>query len=51
MNLELGQPRNETEEILLSITKDFEMKIKQAHTKPQELLEFKLTINKKNFFI
>ena len=41
MNIEMIQPRNETEELLL-VTKNCEIFIKQTHTEPQETLEFKL---------
>ena len=34
------QPKNETEDLLLSITKNCETLIKQTHRKPQETLEF-----------
>ena len=36
-------PKNETEDLLLSLTKNCEMLIHQTHTKPQETLEFKFT--------
>ena len=36
-------PKNETEDLLLSITKNCETIIEQTHTKPQETLEFKMT--------
>ena len=42
MNLNLIRPGNETEDLLLCITKSCETFIKQTHTKPQETLEFKL---------
>ena len=34
--------KNETEDLLLSITKNCETLIQQTHTKPQETLEFKM---------
>ena len=37
------QPKTETDDLLLSITKDCETLFKQTHRKPQETLEFKLT--------
>ena len=37
------RPKNETEDLLLSITKNCETLFKQTHTKPQATLEFKLT--------
>ena len=43
MNLEVIRPKNETEDLLLSVTKNCETLIKQTNTKPQETLEFKLT--------
>ena len=42
MNLNMIQPKNETEDLLLSITKNCETLIQQTHTKPQETLEFKM---------
>ena len=42
MNLDTIGPEKETEYLLLSITKNCEMLIKQTHTKPQATLEFKL---------
>ena len=35
------RPKNETEELLLSITKNFQMLIEQTHTKPKETLDLK----------
>ena len=35
------RPKNETEGLLISITKNCETLIKQTHTKPQETSEFK----------
>ena len=43
MNLNMIRPKNETEYLLLSITKNCETLIEQIHTKPQETLEFKMT--------
>ena len=37
------QPKNETEDLLLSITKNCEKLVKQTHRKPEETLEFKMT--------
>ena len=42
MNLNMIRPKNETEDLLLSITKNCETLIEQTHTKPQETLEFKM---------
>ena len=36
------RPKNQTEDLLLSITKNCETLIEQTHTKPQETLEFKM---------
>ena len=36
-------PKNETEDLLLSITKICETLIEQTHRKPEEILEFKMT--------
>ena len=41
MNLNMIRPKNETEDLLLSITKNYETLIEQTHRKPQEVLEFK----------
>ena len=43
MNLNMIQPKNETEVLLLSITKNCETLIEQTHRKPEETLEFKMT--------
>ena len=37
------QPKNETENLLLSITKNCETLVEQTHRKPEETLEFKMT--------
>ena len=37
------RPKDETEDLLLSITKNCETLIEQTHTKPQETLDFKMT--------
>ena len=37
------QPKNQTEDLLLSITKNCETLIEQTHRKPEETLEFKMT--------
>ena len=42
MNLNMTRPKNETEDLLLSITKNCEMLIEQTHRKPEETLEFKM---------
>ena len=43
MNLDIIRLRNETEYLLLSVTKIFETLIEQNQTNPQKKLEFKLT--------
>ena len=43
MNLNITQPKNETEDLLLSITKKCEKLVEQTHGKPEETLEFKMT--------
>ena len=49
MNLNMIQPKNETEDLLLSITKNCETLIQQTHTKPQETLVFKMTKPRETF--
>ena len=49
MNLNLIQPKNQTEDLLLSITKNCETLIEQTHIKPEETLEFKVTKPKEMF--
>ena len=41
MNLNMIRPKNETEDLLLSITKTYETLIEQTHRKAEETLEFK----------
>ena len=43
------RPRNETEDLLLSNTKNCEMPFKETHTKLDETLEFKLFKPKQTF--
>ena len=43
------QPKNKTEDFLLSITKNCETLIEQTHTKPQETLEFKMIKPRETF--
>ena len=43
------RPENETEDLLLSITKNCETLIEQTHTKPQETLELKLNKPRETF--
>ena len=49
MNLNMIRPKNETENLLLSITKNCETLIKQTHRKAEETLEFKMTKPKETF--
>ena len=49
MKLNMIQPKNKTEDLLLSITKNCETLIKQTHTKLQETLEFKINKSKETF--
>ena len=49
MNLNMNQPKNETEDILLSITKNCETLIQQTHKKAEEALEFKMKKSKQTF--
>ena len=44
------QPKNKTEDLLLSISKNCETLIKQTHRKAQEILEFKLIKARERFF-
>ena len=43
------RPKNETEDLLLSITKNCEKFIEQTHRKPEETLEYKMTKPKETF--
>ena len=49
MNLNMIHPKNETENLLLSNTKNCETLIEQTHTKPQETLEFKMIKPRETF--
>ena len=49
MNVNMIRPKNETEDLLLSITKNCETLIQQTHTKPQETLEFKMTTPRETY--
>ena len=49
MNLNMVRPKNETEDLLLSFTKNCETLIKQTHTKPQETVEFKMIKQRQTF--
>ena len=43
MNLRIIRPKNESEDLLLSITKNCETLIEQTHRKAEETLEYKVT--------
>ena len=43
------QPKNQTEDLLLSFTKNCETLIDQTHRKAEETLEFKMTESRKTF--
>ena len=49
MNLNMIQPKNEIENLLLSITKNCEKLVKQTHRKAEETLEFKMTKPRETF--
>ena len=49
MNLKMIRPKNETEVLLLSITKNCETLIEQTHRKAEETLEFKMIQSKQTF--
>ena len=49
MNLNMIRPKNETENLLLSITKNCETLIEQTHRKAEETLDFKMTKPKETF--
>ena len=49
MNLNIIRPKNQTEDLLLSITKNCETLIQQTLRKPEETLEFKM-INSREIF-
>ena len=48
-NLNIIRPKNETEDLLVSVTKNCETLIKQNITKSQEVLEFKINRSKQTF--
>ena len=50
MNLNMIRPKNETEDLLLSITKHCETLIQQTHRKPEEVLEFKMIESRETFY-
>ena len=43
------RPKNETDSLLLSITKNCETLIEQTHRKPEEILEFKMNKSRESF--
>ena len=49
MNLNMIRPKNETEDLLLSITKNCEKLVEQTHRKPEETLEFKMLKARETF--
>ena len=49
MNLNMIRPKNETDDLLLSFTKNCETLIEQTHRKPEETLEFKLIKTRETF--
>ena len=49
MNLNMNRPKGETEDLLLSVTKNCETLIKQTHKKPEETLEFKINKPRETF--
>ena len=49
MNLNMIRPKNETEDLLLSITKNCETLIDQTHRKAEETLEFKMVKPRETF--
>ena len=49
MNLDMIRPKNETETLLLSITKNCETLIEQTHRNSEETLEFKLNKSREMF--
>ena len=49
MNLNMIRPKNETEDLLLSITKNCQTLTKQTHRKAEETLEFKMIKPREKF--
>ena len=49
MNLNMIRPKNQTEDLLLSITKKCETLIEQTHRKAEETLEFKMNKSRETF--
>ena len=49
MNLNMITPKNEIEDLLLSITKNCEKLVEQTRRKPEEILEFKMLKPRETF--
>ena len=49
MNLNMIRPKNETEDLLIPITKNCEALIEQTHRKAEETLEFKMIKPRETF--
>ena len=49
MNLNIVQPKNKTEDLLLSITRYCEKLKKQTHRKAEKILELNMTQPRKTF--
>ena len=49
MNLNMIQPKNETESLLMSATKNCETLIEQTHRKAEETMEFKMNESREIF--
>ena len=49
MNLNMTQPKNQKEDLLLSITKNCGTLFEQTHTKPQGTLAFKMNKSTETF--
>ena len=49
MNLNMIRPKNETEDLLLSITKNCQTLVEQTHRKAEETVEFKMIKSKETF--
>ena len=51
MNLNMSRPKNETKDLLLSITKNCETLIEQTHRKAEETMEFKMIKPRESFHL
>ena len=51
MDINMIQPKNETEDLLFSITKNCQTLIEQSHRKAQETLEFKMIQTKETLHL